>query len=144
MLTSQKRIQLLAVMPDEWLTSLRDAIANVPVNILTARNWQSAQSTLIKNPEIEVVLIASLLPDATWKEVLAGVSNLERPPWVVVAARFADASLWYEILELGAYDLTVHPFRPEALIHVVISASADCRQERDRIDWAEKGHLQHR
>jgi len=137
---AQKRIQLLAIMPEQWLTSLTDALADLPVNILTAQNWQSARSALIKSPEIEVVLVASLLPDATWKEVVAHVSDLQSPPWIIVAARFSDASLWYDVLENGAYDLTVYPFRPEALIHVIVSASADCRQGRERTDRAAKGY----
>jgi DNA-binding NtrC family response regulator len=142
MLMTHRPIQLLTIVPDEWLTSLRDALADVQVNISTDHTWHSAQFTLSRSPDIEVVLIASVLTDATSKQVLNAVSNLPRPPRVIVAARYADSSLWYDVLEDGAYDLTVYPFRPEALIHVLISASRDCLRERDRMDEAAPGPIQ--
>jgi len=130
----QTPVQLLAVMPKEWLKSLTAALATAPVAISTAHDWQSALSTLKANPEIEVVLSASVLPDATWQEVLAGVSRLPRPPQILVAARFADPSLWYEVLEEGAYELTVYPFSPDALSNTIVSASVDCQFDRDMKD----------
>lgn len=132
----QTTIQLLAVMPKEWLKSLTAALVTAPVAISTAHNWQSALLTLNANPEIEVVVSASVLPDVMWQEVLAGVSRLPRPPRVLVAARFADPSLWYDVLEEGAYDLAVYPFCPDTLAHTIVLAAADCRFDRDVSDRA--------
>lgn len=132
----QAPIQLLVVAPNEWLRSLNRALATVEVRICAAQDWQSALSTLRANPAIEVVLSASVLPDATWKEVLADVAGLQRPPQVLIAARYADPSLWYEVLEDGAYDLMVYPFRHDALRQTIISASVDCQFERDVKDRA--------
>jgi DNA-binding NtrC family response regulator len=127
-----KPIQLLAVIPDGWLSSLTDALTTLEVHIRTAPDWQSALSTLRANPEIEVTICASVLSDATWKEALADVSRLQAPPQVIIAARYADPSLWYDVLEDGAYDLIVYPFNLEALPCAVVSASVDCQFERDK------------
>lgn len=132
----QTPVQLLAVMPKEWLKSLTAALGTAPVAISTADDWQSALLTLKANPEIEVVLSASVLPDATWQGVLAGVYRLPRPPRVLVAARFADPSLWYDVLEEGAYDLAVYPFSLNTLSNTIVLAAADCQFERDVSDRA--------
>ena len=132
----QNQIRLLAVIPDEWLISLADALATFDVQIRAVPDWQCGLATLRANPAIEVVLSASVLPDATWKEVLADVARLQQPPQVLIAARYADPSLWYEVLEDGAYDLMVYPFRHDALRQTIISASVDCQFERDVKDRA--------
>ena len=121
-------IQLLAVIPEEWRKSLTDLFIAIDcVNIRSASDWRSASAILNAHPEIEVALCASVLPDATWSEVLTGVSKLQRPPQVLIAARYADPSLWYDVLEVGAYDLIVYPFSAEVLSQAVLSASADCQ-----------------
>lgn len=125
-------IELLAITPDGWRKSLTDdLIAIGDVRISYASNWQCALAILNAQPEIEVAICASVLPDATWKEVLADVFRLQRPPQVVVAARYADPGLWFDVLEAGAYDLIVYPFSPQTLSQTVLSASADCQFYRE-------------
>lgn len=140
----QKPIQLLAIVPDEWLTNLRDALAGTDVDISTAHDWQSAVSILRTKAGIKVVLTASMLPDATWKEVLSDASHLRRPPQVIVAARYRDSGLWYDVLGDGGYDLVAYPFESDKLPRTVISASAEYTLERDLPDGAARYHLEHR
>lgn len=140
MILMQKSIELLAVVPDEWLIILRDALAPIDVGISVAHDRQSAVSILRTCPEIEVVLTASMLPDGTWKDLLSDILCLSRPPKVVVTARYSDSSLWCEALGNDAYDLATYPFKPNELQHTVIAASVECQLERDLPDTAARYH----
>ena len=50
--------------------------------------------------------------DDTWKTLLAGLAQLEDPPFLIVGSRSADEFLWAEALNLGAYDVLARPFEP--------------------------------
>jgi DNA-binding NtrC family response regulator len=127
-------IQLLAIVPDEWLTAIRDVLTAFDIAISFANNRKSAIFRLGIKPEIEVVLTASMLPDGTWKDVLSDTLRLQRPPQVVVAARYGDSSLWCEVLDHGGYDLAAYPFNPGVLQRTLISAAVECQLERNLAD----------
>ena len=51
--------------------------------------------------------------DLPWKDLLAEVLTLPRPPFFIVTSRLADDCLWAEALNLGAYDVLAKPFQRE-------------------------------
>jgi DNA-binding NtrC family response regulator len=137
----QRPIQLLAVVPDEWLIPIRETRTSLDIAISLAHDRQSAISQLGMKPEIEVVLTASMLPDGTWKDLLSDILHLPRPPQVVVAAQYGDSSLWCEVLDNGGYDLAAYPFKSGALQHTLISAAIECQLKRNLEDTAARYNL---
>jgi DNA-binding NtrC family response regulator len=73
---------------------------------------ESVQQTRAKlrQEEYSVVLTEAALPDGTWLEVLHLANQSSPPLKVIVTDRLADARLWSEALNLGAYDLLAQPF----------------------------------
>ena len=60
--------------------------------------------------------------DATWKTLLAGLAQLEDPPFLIVGSRAADEFLWAEALNLGAYDVLARPFEPSEVMRTLCLA----------------------
>jgi DNA-binding response OmpR family regulator len=52
-------------------------------------------------------------------EVLAHITPLPRPPFVIVTSRLADDELWSEALNLGAYDVLAKPFEATEVTRIV-------------------------
>lgn len=69
-----------------------------------------------------VILCDSVLPDGTWREVLAHASCVAQPPPVIVAAGHADEQLWMEVLNGGAYNLVGKPLDEKELYNTVSRA----------------------
>ncbi len=74
-----------------------------------------------------VILTDADLPDGTWPDVLDMAREMAPGCEVIVTHRFADARLWTEALDRGAYDLLPQPFHePEVrrIVHNACSLSA--------------------
>ena len=76
----------------------------------------------IAEGDIQVVLTDAQLPDADWKNILQLSSTVESPPAVVVLSRGGDERLWAEVLNLGAWDVLVKPFRAKEVYRTVHTA----------------------
>jgi FixJ family two-component response regulator len=51
--------------------------------------------------------------------MLEHISLLPDPPLLIVTSRLADARLWAEALNLGAYDVLAKPFDATQVIRIV-------------------------
>jgi DNA-binding NtrC family response regulator len=56
------------------------------------------------------IMTESILPDGDWKGVMALARSTRRDIPVVVCDRRANAALWTDVLDFGAYDLVATPF----------------------------------
>jgi len=65
---------------------------------------------LLENEVFGAVLTESRLPDGNWEDVVALAERAKRRVAVVVTDRLADARLWADVLDFGAYDLLPKPF----------------------------------
>ena len=79
---------------------------------------ESALTALQQN-QIPIVISESNLLPGTWKDMLARIKLLPRPPLLIVTSRHADEYLWTEALNLGAYDVVAKPFDHHELIRIV-------------------------
>ncbi len=66
--------------------------------------------TKLQWDDYAVVLTEAALPDGTWLEALHLARETSRELEVIVTDPHADARLWAEALNLGAYDLLAQPF----------------------------------
>jgi hypothetical protein len=87
---------------------------------------------LLERHPVPVVICASNLPDGDWKLFFDDSGRLPCPPRLIVASRLADARLWGEVLNVGAYDLLATPFDAPELFRVGFLAWHSWRDQRMR------------
>ena len=66
--------------------------------------------TKLRKRQFSAVLTEASLPDGNWLDVLHLTRGIACVPEVIVTDKQADAQLWAEALNLGAYDLLAQPF----------------------------------
>lgn len=93
--------------------------------LLSAPELRSALAVLRERDIPIVISERNLLPD-TWKEVLAALNTLPKPPVLIVSARCADDYLWAEALNFGVHDVLTKPFHAEEVLRVLNSAWFRC------------------
>lgn len=59
---------------------------------------------------VSVVICEDVLPDGTWRDVLAALDQVQSPPALIVTSPVAGPHLWAEVLNLGGYDVLAQPF----------------------------------
>ena len=131
MKAQENALAVLAVIPNE---ADRDALRG----LFRRSNWlvsftSSIAETMrsLKESPMPVVLCDRDLPDGSWKDLLAAVHTLRRPPRVVVTSRLVDERLWAEALNLGCHDVLPQPFHAGELFPVVSFAWRNWRDERE-------------
>jgi DNA-binding NtrC family response regulator len=94
--------------------------------ILSRNNWviQKAHTLVsgvakLRQNRFPVVLCERDLMPGTWREMLAEAERLPPPPFLIVASRLADESLWAEALNIGAYDVLAKPFDTAEVVRIV-------------------------
>jgi len=76
----------------------------------------------LRQHQFEVVVCERDLSPGSWKDVLEQVTILPDPPSLIVTSRLADARLWAEVLNLGAFDVLAKPFDSTEAVRVVGAA----------------------
>ena len=122
-----KKCTVLCVSPnDEDRVSLERIFQESDWTVYTNSEWTliasptlaSSFSVLRERPIPIVFCECDMLP-GTWREMLEHISLLPDPPLLIVTCRLADARLWAEALNLGAYDVLAKPFDAAEVIRIV-------------------------
>ena len=95
--------------------------ASCPLAVLHSPDCEQALAHLADS-SISVVICETLLPDGSWKDLLACMGRVRASSVLVVTSKVADESLWAEVLNLGGYDVLAQPFDREEVTRVVRSA----------------------
>lgn len=78
---------------------------------------------MLRTSSAGVVISDAHLSDGhCWKDLLHDMERQEMPLPLIVADRLADAYLWAEVLNLGAFDLLAKPFDAKEVLHAVTAA----------------------
>ena len=88
-------------------TVLSEMLRSLSISIEQVRRVKHARRK-VQRGAYAVVLTEAQLPDGTWHDVLELVG--ERNCKVIVTHPHADARLWVEVLNRGAYDFVAQPF----------------------------------
>jgi DNA-binding response OmpR family regulator len=129
-ITSNGIVPLLSISPmDEdhfFLQNILCRLQNTPdrsrtFTVSSCPTLASGLAALRKHP-FEVVVCERDLPPGSWKDVLDQVTILPDPPSLIVTSRLADAHLWAEALNLGAFDVLAKPFDSAEAMRVVGAA----------------------
>ena len=128
----ERTVTVLAISPNEEdHRFLANIFSHTNWQLREARTWRDALA-LLGRQRVPVLVCERQLLDATWKEVLAGLSHLAERPVLIVASRLADESFWAEALNLGAYDVLMKPFDATEVFRVVSLAWLSWKNERER------------
>jgi len=79
----------------------------------------ASASSALRDVTIPIVFCECDLLPGTWREMLEDISFLPDPPLLIVTSRLADARLWAEALNLGAYDVLAKPFDATEVMRAV-------------------------
>ncbi len=93
----------------------------LPVAVDHAGSVQHARDQL-RRDEYDVLLTEAALPDGNWLDVLHLVRESPQELEVIVTDPHADARLWAEALNLGAYDLLAQPFYEPEVRRILYNA----------------------
>ena len=101
--------------------TLQELFAEERWNLLTATSLNAAL-TILRQQRVAVVITEQDLALGDWKDVLSAIGLMSHIPILIVISRIADAYLWSEALNLGAYDVMAKPLHPAEVIRVLNSA----------------------
>jgi DNA-binding response OmpR family regulator len=132
MFQPERTVTVLAISPhEEDHLFLANIFSHSNWQLRAARTWHDALGMLSRQ-RIPILVCERQLLDATWKEVLAGLSHLPERPVLIVSSRLADEVFWAEALNLGAYDVLMKPFDATEVFRVVSLAWLSWRNDRER------------
>ena len=115
---------LIAVLPaDEDYRQIEEIIAPCRWSVWRAANCEEA-IRLARKIRPRVVLCDAELADGGWRRIWKALSVGPRPPLLIVASRQADERLWAQVLNAGAYDLLLKPFRAQEVVWAVHCAAS--------------------
>jgi DNA-binding NtrC family response regulator len=116
-------IQALLVHSDERpLEDLRPLLEAQGMGVSRARSCVEAAAALAGLEPPLLIFTDTILRDGTWSDVEALAESLHPATPVIVVSRFVDLPLYLDVLERGAADFLVPPFREVDVTHVVRGA----------------------
>jgi len=116
---SEEVVTVLAVGLDELdRNELRRIFDSSNWLLYEAKGCEDAGSFLRENP-LGVIVCEYRTDRGCWHNLLDEVSNLEKPPLLVVTSRRADDSLWAEVLNMGGYDVLAQPYDKSEVVRVL-------------------------
>ena len=102
--------RILFVSPSsEDAERLSQMIQTLDLILIHAKTLKDASARL-RDRKFTLVLTEATLPDGHWLDVLEIVQRKAPSLEVIITDPLADARLWAEALNRGAYDLLVQPF----------------------------------
>ena len=131
------KITALLVMPRQCRSPLLKQLQACNLDVRPASDCSEARQILERRPAVDVVLSDATLPDGDWSSVLEDLLRSRIDAELIVCSRLADTSLLCEVLQRGAYDLLVEPYRQDEVQRIVESAAA-----RNRMHTPVRHHFQ--
>ena len=126
--------QIVVLSSDQAETGHLQEILSKHALLTCARNLTELK-TLLEAGEPDVLFCSWSFQSACWKDVVEEVQHCYPELPVIVLSRTAGEQEWIEVLEVGAFDLLVPPFRKHSLLAVIEQATAS-RETRAREDSA--------
>ena len=96
-------------------------LSDLPLAIDHADSLQCARAQL-RQDHYDVILTEAALPDGNWLDALHLARECPKDIEVIVTDPHADARLWSQALNLGAYDLIAQPFYAPEVCRILHNA----------------------
>jgi DNA-binding NtrC family response regulator len=101
----------------------------LPMLVDHAPSLRHARAQL-RQDEYDILLTEAALPDGNWLDALHLARECPQDLEVIVTDPNADARLWSQILNLGAYDLIAQPFYGPEVCRILHNACTRRSGER--------------
>jgi two-component system response regulator PilR (NtrC family) len=101
----------------------------LPMAVDHAGTLEQARAQL-RQDEYDILLTEAALPDGNWLDVLHLARECPHDLQVIVTDPHADARLWSEALNMGAYDLLAQPFYEPEVRRILYNACSRQAPER--------------
>ena len=101
--------------------NLMRMLQNLPLELEHVGSLQQAR-TMLRQGEYDVILTEAKFPDGGWMDVLHLARECPQEVEVIVTDPQADARLWAEALNMGAYDLLAQPFYQPEVTRILYNA----------------------
>ena len=101
--------------------NISQMLQTLPLMVDHAESLQQARGKL-RQCEYDVVLTEAALPDGNWLDVLHLARACPEELEVIITDPHADARLWSEALNRGAYDLIAQPFYEPEVRRILYNA----------------------
>lgn len=116
---------------EQEFDALRRLLAPTTIRIHHAATLEQARFTLTAT-RTAVVLTEIAFPDGDWKDAKDMLAQLVPRVELVVAALHADEGFWLDVLDGGAYDLVLKPFRAEEVRRILENAESHAKVQETR------------
>jgi DNA-binding NtrC family response regulator len=116
----RSRILFLSGHPED-ACQISQMLRELPLGLEHTASLQQARVKL-RQSNYDLVLTEAALPDGSWLDVLRLVRECPQELQVVVTDPHADARLWSEALNRGAYDLIAQPFYEPEVRRILYNA----------------------
>jgi len=135
-------IRLLEARARVLSVSAKDADHAALCRLIDGRRWQFRTAYTcgeaireLRCRGARVVFCEMTLPDGNWKDVLERIRGLRHPPRFAVISARADERLWFDLLDLGGYDVLSKPLIEDEVRNVLGPArpAAAQRPQRSRM-----------
>lgn len=119
----RERVHALLVYDQEDpLAELKSFLDGKGIQTTRSRNCAEAEMALCWQEPPRVIFTDTVLTDGTWAEVKTMAERRRPPVPVIVVSRLLNIALYLDVLERGASDFIVPPFREADLDYVVKGA----------------------
>jgi DNA-binding NtrC family response regulator len=116
----RSRILFVSGHPDD-ARRLSRMLHSLPLTVDHVENLQQARAKL-QQDDYGVILTEAALPDGNWLDAIHLARQYPHTLEVIVTDPQADARLWSEVLNLGAYDLLAQPFYEPEVRRILYNA----------------------
>jgi len=105
----------------------------LPIQVDHASSLRHARAQLGED-EYDIILTEAALPDGNWLDALHLARESPQELEVIITDPQADARLWSQALNLGAYDLIAQPFYAPEVCRILHNACT--RRSGERVPLA--------
>lgn len=123
----QTRVRALLVHNQQRpVGELKPLLESQGIETLRTGSCAETEAALASIEPPVLIFTDTVLPDGTWADIQSVAEHLGAP--IIVVSRFVDLSFYLEVLERGASDYMVPPFREADVAYVVRGALLDRRR----------------
>jgi len=116
----ESSVLFISGYPDD-ANRLSEMLQALPLGLVHVSNLERARHEL-QQRSYSVILSEASLPDGKWEDALNLARECQGQVELIVTDQDADARLWAEALNLGAYDVLSQPFYEPEVRRILHSA----------------------
>jgi hypothetical protein len=123
------RARVLAVLPEQMQPALLRQLAPLNLTVVCATRALEIARLISQGAVFHVAILPAASSHAEWWAVWGELCLIDPRPEILVYAQAASFQLWTGVLDMGGFDVIVHPFSDLEIQRAVLRA-IDCFKGR--------------